>query len=172
MYSKRYCFADMYIYIPLFAKASRLLFRTKKKRGGGRLPIPPHCKNRVFLYIPHTYLHTLLLSETSPVSFYPHNHPTPTLSLYTHRLNLIYNLPFHQQTRPTHLLRFRKSHDLQQRRRHVPEHAVLLLETPPLGRIGHDEGDFVRRMRGLGFTLLVEHLFRVTTRMYAPGSVN
>lgn len=67
----------------------------------------------------------------------------------------------HQQTASAHLTGLLYPHGLEHRRRHITQHAVRLLETPSRRRIRHDERHFIRRVRRLGFAVLVEHFLRI-----------
>lgn len=61
-----------------------------------------------------------------------------------------------------HLLGLGQTHNGEDGGRNVTEDTVSLLEAEILGGVGHDEGDLVGGVRGLGLALLVEHLLGVT----------
>jgi hypothetical protein len=66
-----------------------------------------------------------------------------------------------QQAGTSHLLRLRQTHNCENGRGNITEDAVSLLEAVALGSVGHDKGDLVESVRGLGGVLLVEHLLCV-----------
>ena len=74
------------------------------------------------------------------------------------------NLTLYQKALPRHLLRLLQAHNLENRRRNVTEDAVRLLQTPAFGCVGHDEGDFVGCVRGLGLSVSEFHFFGVSER--------
>jgi hypothetical protein len=71
------------------------------------------------------------------------------------------SLRLDQQARTGHLLRLGKAHDGENGRGNITEDTVGLLEAVALGSVGHDEGNLVEGVRGLGGVLLVEHLLCV-----------
>lgn len=71
------------------------------------------------------------------------------------------NLSLDQKRLAGHLLGLVETHDLEDGGGDVAEDAVGLLERIALGGVGHDEGDLVEGVGGLGALLLVEHLLGV-----------
>ena len=67
-----------------------------------------------------------------------------------------------QKTAAGHLLRLLNAHCSQNCRRNISKNTIFLLQAPAFRGIGHDEGDFVDGVGGLGLALLVEHFFGVT----------
>lgn len=67
-----------------------------------------------------------------------------------------------QKTAAGHLLGLLNAHSSQNRGCNISENTAFLLQAPAFGGIGHDEGDFVDGVGGLGLALLVEHFFGVT----------
>ena len=61
---------------------------------------------------------------------------------------------------------------MKQSRRHVAQHAVFLLQAPASGSIGHNEGDLVGGVGGLGLAFLVEHFFRVSVFNIVSGGAH
>ena len=67
-----------------------------------------------------------------------------------------------QQARAAHFFRLFQTQDGEDGRCDISKHAVLLLETPALWSIGHDEWYLIGGVGGLRCTLFVNHLFGVT----------
>jgi hypothetical protein len=72
------------------------------------------------------------------------------------------SLGLDQQAGTSHLVGLGQAHDSKDGRSNVTENAVGLLEAVALGSVGHDEGNLVEGVRGLGGVLLVEHLLSVS----------
>ena len=72
-------------------------------------------------------------------------------------------LTLDQKALARHLLWLLQAHGFENRGSDISEHAVGLLETPALGGVGHDEGDFVGGMGGLGLAVFEFHFFGVST---------
>jgi hypothetical protein len=71
------------------------------------------------------------------------------------------SLRLDQQAGTSHLVRLGQTHDGENGRGNITEDTIGLLEAVALGSVGHDEGDLVESVRGLGGVLLVEHLLCV-----------
>ena len=71
------------------------------------------------------------------------------------------SLSLDQQAGTSHLLRLGQTHDSKNSRGDITENTIGLLEAVALGGVGHDEGNLVESVRGLGGVLLVEHLLCV-----------
>ncbi|KAG9527191.1 hypothetical protein KCV07_g538, partial [Aureobasidium melanogenum] len=67
-----------------------------------------------------------------------------------------------QQAGASHLLGLIKTHDSKNGRSNISKDTVGLLEAVALGSVGHDKGNLVQGVRGLGSVLLVQHLLSVT----------
>lgn len=70
-------------------------------------------------------------------------------------------LSLDQQAGTSHLLGLGQTHDSENSRGDITENTIGILEAVALGSVGHDEGDLVEGVRGLGGVLLVEHLLGV-----------
>ena len=71
------------------------------------------------------------------------------------------HLSLDKQRSAGHLLGLVETHDGEDSRGDVAEDTVGLLEGVAFGGVGHDEGNLVEGVGGLGTLLLVEHLLGV-----------
>lgn len=71
------------------------------------------------------------------------------------------NLTLDQKTASSHLLWLLQAHSLEDRRRDIAEDTVGLLQGPAFGGVGHDEGNFVGCVGGLGLAVFEFHFFGV-----------
>lgn len=62
------------------------------------------------------------------------------------------------------------THDCKDRWSNISQNAPRLLEAPALWRVGHDEGNMVRRMRCLGCSFLSLHFLGISENLLAPVS--
>ena len=70
-------------------------------------------------------------------------------------------LSLDQQVGASHLLGLGQTHGSQDSGCNISQNAILLLQAPTLGGIGHDEGDLVGGVRGLGLAIGERHLLSV-----------
>lgn len=95
--------------------------------------------------------------------------PAPTLNTSRRSSahnNIISRHGFHlsldKERGTSHLLGLVKTHDREDSGSDVTKDTVGLLEGEALGSVGHDEGDLVQGVGGLGSLGLVQHLLSVT----------
>lgn len=103
----------------------------------------------------NTQIHRTSMHLHNPRSSMPTQDAVPNLN------STILLSALDQKTSPIHLLRLGQAHRLQNRRRHIPQFTVLLLQAPSFGCVCHDEGDFIRCVRCLWLAFFVEHFFCV-----------
>jgi len=87
-----------------------------------------------------------------------------------HNNIISHHLSLDEERGTSHLLGLVKTHDSENSGSDVTKDAVSLLEGEALGSVGHDEGDLVEGVRGLGSLLLVEHLLGVAASVLVKVS--
>jgi hypothetical protein len=118
-------------------------------------PSPPHSVSPCPLFLPAN-------KPFSHLSVYENQHNKQNLN--TERIGDATqgNLTLNQKTVPRHLPWLLQAHSLEDRGGDVTENTVGLLQAPAFGRVGHDEGDFVGCVGGLGFAIFEFHFFGVS----------
>ena len=88
---------------------------------------------------------------------------TTTIIPFSHETvkNVGWLLSLDKQRRAGHLLGLVETHDCEDSGSDIAEDTVGLLERVAFGGVGHDEGNLVESVGGLGALLLVEHLLGV-----------
>ena len=79
-----------------------------------------------------------------------------------HPIITVYTLSLDKEVVASHLLGLRKTHSRKDSRSDITKDTALLLEAPALRSVGHDEGDLVGSMGGLGLAVRELHLLSVT----------
>lgn len=80
------------------------------------------------------------------------------------------HLGLDKQRSASHLLGLVETHDCEDSRGDVAEDTIGLLERVAFGGVGHDEGNLVEGVGGLGALLLVEHLLGVAGNVLAKSA--
>lgn len=71
-------------------------------------------------------------------------------------------LTLNQKTAASHFRRLLQAHSLEDRRGDITKDAIGLCQAPALGCVGHDEGDLVGSVRGLGLAIGKLHLLGIS----------
>lgn len=74
------------------------------------------------------------------------------------------HLSLDEQALAGHLSGLLDAHGSKDSRGDITQHTTVLGEAPALGGVGHNEGNEVGGVRGLGGSLLVEHLLGVALK--------